>query len=218
MLLSLNASLPKALQQSFQGKDEDSTPDAAQSHGIDSTPLNGIFSSRPYDTSQPFGVQYPRVALTILTAPPDAAENWAAAQHFGQAVEPSCFSLSAVIWTSARASQTVPPFNACFPNNDPRSQGIPLSGMSDWTQTTGFYSVIGNESTGTRRTNGPIPPALPVPTSPIYQRFYGGYPTLESSSIAGGMFATLLLQMGFDWSISQDRRVWITSIVPVQTN
>jgi hypothetical protein len=57
-----------------------------------------------------------------------------------------------------------------------------------------------------------------VPTSPSYQAFYGGYPTLNAGTMTGGMFATLLLKMGFDWSVAEDRRVWLTRINTVEAN
>jgi hypothetical protein len=228
MMSTLGATLPSSLQTAFVGTPGVSRPDSSSdpsttngangANGIETTPLFGIFSEKPSNTSIPFNRQYPRVALTIVTVPPNAGQNWSQLRYLGGNVTRACFSLTAVLWTSRKHSEHIPPFSACFPDAGSKYANIPMAGMTDWSQRAGFFAVGVDESTGNRRSDGPVPPSLPVPTSPSYQAFYGGYPTLNAGTMTGGMFATLLLKMGFDWSVAEDRRVWLTRINTVEAN
>jgi hypothetical protein len=48
----------------------------------------------PYDTSTQFNRQYPRVALTIMTVPQNAGQNWSQFRYLESTVTHACFSLA----------------------------------------------------------------------------------------------------------------------------
>src|ERR1700679_42240 len=77
---------------------------------VKDTVLYRLFDQYPYDTKKPFALQYPRVALTVVSAPPNHAQLQ---QHdFGGGFIPGngCWTLRAKVWSDAKTSQDVGPF------------------------------------------------------------------------------------------------------------
>jgi hypothetical protein len=170
---------------------------------IGSTPLFHLFTNAPYDTTKPFDGQYPRVALTILSSPPNHNQLWqyTAGAH-------GCWTIGAVLWRSKTAPETVTPFVFCVPQD--MTTGIPLAFITDWAGRATLH--VSDTTTGNKRTEGPLPPSNPFPTDPAHQMYFaGGH--LDSSAMDGAMFGGLLYKMGFDWSNGADRRVWIVKFV-----
>lgn len=214
---SVKASINGTFQQVGGAQAGDPAVDGSISGTFEQTALNKLFASHPYSTKVPFENQFPRVALTILKAPPNAKANWSQAQYFKGKIPGGCFELSAVIWESRTKSTTVPPFTACFPGGSgdaARFKDYPLRGFTDWVGQAQFFASA-DESTGNQRTDGPVPPDAPVPNGPRYQAFYGS-PWLDAGTLTGGMLAVLLLKMDFDWTQAEDRRVWVTKIVAAE--
>jgi hypothetical protein len=224
---------------------------------VKDTILYRLFDKYPYDTKQPFAVQYPRVALTIVSVPPNHAER--EQQEFGGGFIPGdgCFTLQARVWSSAKASQDVGPFQWCSPQDLPKDFQpqnrvliTPCDGCSPQyvskNEPTGsalaaqrgvrnrlLYTAgvsgalfanyldhsralaVGGDTTGTRRTDGPVPPDLCIPTDPAHNRYYasntGGF---DMTTNDGGMVLLMFDAMDLDLNNPSDRRVWIVRFIP----
>ena len=185
--------------------------------------LQDIFTNAPYETSQPLTKQYPHVAFTVLSSPADHSQT-AEAQMSGssQAVS-GCWALSATIWYKEVASRETGPFTVCVPAILWGTEGVALSGYNNWALAGQSMSNISpsDPSTGSSRTNGPIPPDTPFPTGTRYAAYYGNttaangkYP--DGASEEGRMWAAILYKMGFYWQNTSDRRVWVYKYVPVE--
>jgi len=172
---------------------------------IEGTPLFHLFTNAQYDTTKPFATQYPRVALTVLTSPPSHNDRWMIQRNTG-----GCWSISATVWRSRASSQPVAPFTFCIPRDG--AANISLADVIDWGGRTGYFGAT-DESTGNRRTDGPVPPSGAFPTDVAHKSYWAPEGYLSGDRLDGLMVGSLLVKMGFDWSIAQDRRVWITRFV-----
>ena len=193
-----------------------------QGPSVKDTPLYNLYANKPYDTTKPFTGQYPRVALTILAAPPTHAALTAGAGG----APPGCWTLHAKLWTNAQQSRDVGPFQWCMPRDLPSNTttsygnynlmntGLSrFGGIARWIPGALAHSMT--DTTGNRRTEGPVPPDNPVPTDPATRRYYGNnfqIPSVDAGD--GAMFESMLDVMDFDTSINADRRVWIVKFVP----
>jgi hypothetical protein len=185
--------------------------------------LQNIFTNAPYETSQPLTKQYPRVAFTVLSSPADHSQI-AEAQVSGSSQAASgCWVLSATIWYKEVASRETGPFTICVPAILSGTKGMALNGYNNWALAGQSMSNIspGDPSTGSSRTNGPIPPDTPFPTGTRYDAYYANttgandkYP--DGASEEGRMWAATLYKMGFYWQNTSDRRIWVYKYVPVE--
>jgi hypothetical protein len=110
----------RGIQAQVPGQRPQPTPPAPSGISVRDTMLYHLFDKYPYDTKKPFAVQYPRVALTIITAPPNHAEHDVIQYTGGRLPAYGCFTLSAKVWSSAKQSQTVGPFHWCSPQDLPK--------------------------------------------------------------------------------------------------
>lgn len=178
----------------------------AASTGINGTILKDIFWDAPYEDYET--TPYPRVALTFHSVPPFHNEMTSAA--WLSSGPNGCWNLSAVVWHSSTERQDVEPFDWCMPHN--QEYGVAFSDLFMWLNQPVFVT---EESTGARRTVGPIPPDKAAPSHPRYRKFYNSdYLTTETAN--GYMFGSILYQMGFDWKVRADRRVWIVDFEPAR--
>jgi hypothetical protein len=185
--------------------------------------LHNIFTNAPYETGQSLTKQYPRVAFTVLSSTADHSQI-AEAQMSGSGQAASgCWVLSATIWYKEVASRLTGPFTVCMPAILSGTDGMVLNGHNNWALAGQSMSNIspGDPSTGSSRTNGPIPPDTPFPTGTRYAAYYGNttgangrYP--DGASEEGRMWAPVLYKMGFYWQNTSDRRVWVYKYVPVE--
>jgi hypothetical protein len=175
--------------------------------------LAGVFLKAPYNVNAPLNNQYPRVAFTVLSSPPNHSELVSNLVLGGGAVPPACWQLSARIWSSPKTSKDSGPFTLCMPGILSVASGIPLRGFEEWcrAEQTLYRPTPGQQTTGERRTLGPIPPDTIFPGGVRYLGYYGGlgepFPITDTEE--GYMWACLLYGMGFDWQKKQDRRIWI---------
>lgn len=161
---------------------------------VEPSPLAGVFAESDG--------QWPRVALTIHTLPPDAYVASMAAR-----LPPTyCMNVSAVIWKNSKESRTVPQHPFCLNQAPAKWVGFGMSDFLLWSM-----SAHTGSNTGTKRTNGPLPPAKNFPEGLKYANFQQGR--------GGYLFAALLATMGYDMSInsSSDHRLWVVSL-PGQTD
>lgn len=167
-------------------------------HGLDfrHTELYGLFlRHEPFNSNKPADEQFPRVAITVLDAPPIQS-------HRFMNPTKSCWKLRAKIWLDPKEYRFVAPFNWCSPRNLLPAP-VPLGSANTW-----FYSGGSGANTGNQRNDGPIPPAAAVPTDLRHQTFWG-FAGFDTESMNGKMFVSVLYYMGFDWTNGGDRRVWI---------
>jgi hypothetical protein len=178
--------------------------------------LTGLFLNAPYNPNASMDDQYPRIAFTVLTSPPNHAQLITIIRVGGGVVPPACWQLSARIWSSADKSKDVAPFSLCMPDILSGVRGVPLRGWEDWVLMSTYRPPDG-QTTGERRTLGPIPPDSIYPQGVRYQPYYYNlkeFPAGDSEE--GTMWAALLYGMGFDWEKLQDRRIWIYKYVAVE--
>jgi hypothetical protein len=75
--------------------------------------------------------------------------------------------------------------------------------------------AVGDDTTGTKRTDGPVPPNLLIPTDPATNRYYasntGGF---SFGTNDADMVILMLYTMDFDLSNPEDRRCWIVRYIP----
>jgi len=185
--------------------------------------LQNIFANAPHETSQPLTKQYPRVAFTVLTSPADHSQTAEASVSGGSQAASGCWVLSATIWYKEVASRETGPFTVCMPAILSGTEGTALNGYNNWALAGQSMTNIspGDPSTGSSRTNGPIPPDTPFPTGTRYASYYGNttgangkYP--DGASEEGRMWAAILYKMGFYWQNTSDRRIWVYKYVPVE--
>ncbi len=185
------------------------TPVTTQNTGptIESTPLFRIFAKAEYDTTKKLAVQFPRVALRVLTVPPAHNALWQLQNASG------CWTLSATLWKTRTASTPVGPFTICVPRDMPNEIG--LGKVLDWAGKAGFHSVS-DETTGNKRTDGPVPPSTPIPKDVGHQHFWAPEGQMVPAKMDAAMFGAVLAKMNFDWSVDADRRVWIVQFDPAE--
>jgi len=177
-------------------------PDAAENVSgalvkIEDTKLNSIFSSATFDSSISTDTQYPRVALTVQSAPSFAVEYVSYRSEFPE----GCWLISAVIWISASKSEETK-FEYCEPSD--RTTDMVYDTLSFWMNPTTFQF----KNTGEARTIGPVPPKYSTPQDLPHTRYFGSS-RLSAKTFNGVMFGQVLAKMGFDYNIRSDRRVWI---------
>jgi len=147
------------------------------------------------------GSQWPRVALTITALQPAAYKNMI--MTWGSSIpQNACMRLSAVVWSSAKKSRTIPEETFCVSQMRPttiNSNGEILA----WGSFEDHMSKMPN--TGHARNNGPVPPAKLFPEGGDYKNFYNAQ--------ASATFGVLIRTMGYDLSIDgvKDRRLWVVS-------
>jgi hypothetical protein len=247
----------RGIQAQSVGEHPQPTPPYPSGISVRDTMLYHLFDKYPYDTKKAFAAQYPRVALTIITAPPNHAEAQQREYTGGSLPQYGCWTLRAKVWSSAKQSQIVGPFNWCSPQDLPkdflpenrviivpcdgcgkilveknaptgsalgaqksvRNRMIYVAGASG--HQLAYYLdhsqsfAVGDDTTGTQRTDGPVPPNLLIPTDPATNRYYasntGGF---DFSTNDAALVMLMLYTMDFDLSNPEDRRVWIVRYVP----
>ena len=195
--------------------------------GITSGGLNGaglpeeithLFLKSPYKRGAPLDNQFPRIAFTVLDAPPNHATVLSVD---GAAIAKGCWKLRAVIWLDGDSRKDIPPFDACMPAiaQHAKVRGA-LAGYWDWWGPIGQIQIFTNdETTGSERTDGPKPPESPFPQGIKYLRYFNsvGIRVAPPPNIFEGYFwAVVLYAMDFDPTILHDRRVWIIKNILVE--
>ena len=261
VLIIAAALLGSGIQAQAVGEHPQPTPPYPSGMSVRDTMLYHLFDNYPYDTKKPFAAQYPRVALTIITAPPNHSEGRQFEYAGGSLPKYGCWTLRAKVWSSTRQSQTVGPFHWCSPQDLPKDflpenritivpcdgcgpilveknapTGSALAAQKSIRNRTTYVAgasgaqlayymdhsqsfAVGDDTTGTQRTDGPVPPNLLIPTDPATNRYYasntGGF---DFGTNDAAMVMLMLYTMDFDLSNPQDRRVWIVRYIPATSD
>lgn len=157
---------------------------------IRDTPLNDIFNSAEA------GSDYPHVAITIT----DWSDriNSRGMNPTSQAQANDCLTFDATLWRNAKSSEPINGLIVCA--------GESRRGYMRGAFDGGFrFASVAGDSTGQRRTTGPLPPAN------VYPR------TAEADDLLDGpgqsLLANILMEMGLDFSYGGNvGRVWVVSI------
>lgn len=198
-LSKIGAEFSDALKRRYGNMDD---PQAGTT-AFKSSKIYGALKSKPFDPTKPFAEQYPRVAFTILSSPPNHAEIMPEFLNIPNAVTRGCYKISAVIWTSKTQSEKIEPFNWCAPNDFAYEK--PCRDVTDWAGRTAFYPM--DENTSTNRTDGPIPPLMALPTQ--VEATGGAY--RDSHTLDEQLVCSIVYGSGLDPHYGQDRRVWLKS-------
>jgi len=174
---------------------------------IDTLGLRNVLPE--YDPDESVGTQFPHIAITVLKSP----QNWLSPPNAFS----GCWSLSAVVWSDAKTSKNVGPFDWCMPQDQQirlgptAAFGLPTAGASD------IY--MRKATTGIHRTTGPRPPNTVIPddarTHNLELQQGRSLPTsgLYIMTAFGTMVGNLLYQFGaYSDHDNHDMRVWIVSI------
>jgi hypothetical protein len=215
-----NSDTPKP-KKSFWGGIKDSVKQGATGksgipHAVDTLGLRNTFPQ--YDPTKPISQQYPHVAVTVLKAP----KGWMRSvvmtpgrvSLISAPPNEYCFTLQAIVWSDALTSKTVGPFDWCSPNDV--EVGLPLL-YSDNAPPSMY--LLAN-STGVKRTNGPLPPLSLFPNNrktldmlAVESANNGGVRDLngDAQSRIAIMFGNLRYSMGEIFG-TNDYRMWVVEI------
>jgi hypothetical protein len=177
----------------------------ADYRNVQATELAGFFERN----AQPGGdrpVQWPRVAITLVDAPPWHLEATRWAGGAKKAPGPACWKFKAKVWDSATKSHDVEPFYLCNTRDD-----IKFTGGHDgirydiWSGLVAGPSTLMSTtrgSTGIVRTEGPVYPDTPLPATVAYKRANFG------SSWSGQVVHAVIDAMRMDYKV-EDSRLWV---------
>lgn len=162
---------------------------------IKDTKLNNIFENKQDGT-------YPRVAVTVVNAPIFHAEGFA---MWNNTHKYGCYDLKATLWQSKTESETIDGFKLCSP--DDVVYDVPMEEIQFWGSFTTIYgSTYYEESSGKKRTTGPLVPETPIPQDIKHKTYF--FKEFQSTSYDTLMMGSVLYNMGFDWTDIKDKRVW----------
>jgi len=173
---------------------------------LEGTVLKDLFLDYPFDNGIDANgdEQYPKVAFTVHKMPNFGNKHSMFETNVNK-LKKGCWSLSAVVWHSKRKSEKVPSIEWCTPDHIVRK--VAYADADAWLGRPAFYPTY-KKTTGAKRTNGPYTPEKAFPTDVRHKRLLGT-DRVSVRDYNGKMLASLLYQMGFDWSVASDRRVWI---------
>jgi hypothetical protein len=167
---------------------------------IESTPeLSRLMSRHPVtDAKNP--PAWPRVAITVTSAPRYATQG--GYFLFSSPRPDDCIAFNLKVWTDERTAKAYDRLQLCadYFNKTPR---ILHTAMLLWPRREAWPLW---KNTGSVRTDGPQRPTTNAPIDPLSQRWFAGDAPFMSYLIG------LLLQLGYNWDDLYDRRVWIVSV------
>jgi hypothetical protein len=215
-----NSDAPKPKKSFFggirDGVKQGVTGKSSTKRAVDALGLRNTFPQ--YDPTKPISQQYPHIAVTVLKVPSGWTRSVVMTPGTVSLIhaQPNeyCFTLQAVVWSDARSSKTVGPFDWCSPND--LEVGLPLL-YSD-NPPPSMYSPL--NSTGASRTNGPLPPISLFPNDRKTLDMLanesannGGVRDLNNDRLSrmAIMFGNLRYSMGEIFG-TNDYRMWVAEI------
>ena len=179
-----------AITQAIPNKKENNVPIKETNYlTIENTKLNNIFENKQDGT-------YPRVAVTVVKAPEFHAESFAGRNNHHKY---GCYDLKAVLWQSETENEFVDGFKLCSP--DDIVYGVSMQKIIWWGSSTLLY----NESSGKKRTTGPLWPETPISQDIKHDVYFDSNLQFSYDLF---MIGSVLYKMGFNWSDIKDKRVW----------
>ena len=179
--------------------------------------IEHLFLKTPYDTNRTLDTQYPRVAVTVVSAPPNHSAHFSATSI---ANAKGCWKLTATVWLSKSNSKSLAPFDACMPGliAAPTTTQSPLDPYERWWLYASMNPLPSSATTGQDRSDGPKPPESIFPTGIQYSRYFhsGGAEAIpERDSFDSWFWCAVLYHLDFDPMKRSDRRFWIVKMLPV---
>jgi len=182
---------------------------------ITETKLDDIFSEHPYNENVSLSRQYPRVALTINTVPDHHDDTIYVTMNDKLTLEEyekvaGCWDLTATVWENSNNSEVVD-FGWCYPDD----QDATIHGrlVGNWITSASIDISLGGRDTGRdtgrKRTTGPLPPAMAFPNDLAHKKFLSGLDVGGMNTYDRLMIGSIMDQMGFDYTIDEDKRFWI---------
>lgn len=223
---SVNAALSAQQRGNSDGSPSDTSEEktglVTDYRGVEDTALYQLFRGETYDSNVPTSQQYPRVALTIISTP-ESHTDWPGlfiseeqakmmgtqATKYQDIVDNygGCWDLVATIWSDLNSSKT-DKFKWCYPVD----QNSEYGGLrfEQFTARTPALDGGSWNTTGTNRTSGPIPPAEPMPSDLAHQKFLDSFTSnFNTRTLNGIMLQSVFDEMNYDYTIYDDRRVWV---------
>jgi hypothetical protein len=168
-----------------------------------------------YDQDQSVKQQYPHIAITVLSSPPDWAKTGVIAED---GIYLGCWTLKARVWDSATQSRSIDPFQFCSPQD---AGEVKFGLTAKWPERA---STDVKDLTGIKRTDGPQPPSsvIPADRDTAGLALKDGSPNWPSLVADRNYFATPLFQVFGELRYelgardggdsSHDLRVWLVSV------
>jgi hypothetical protein len=164
--------------------------------------IDGLLKKHPITSSQR-PQTWPRVAITVVSAPPNAFKTTAFTGSASIQAN-DCATYNVRVWTDAKTSQSYDNLRLCYGDIYQRLQGVPLFQVPTWGRRS-FWPDERN--TGSVRNDGPVPPADHFPNDPRLQNLWLDQYKNTLSFVAGP-----LAVLGFNWNDVTDKRVWFVSV------
>jgi hypothetical protein len=158
---------------------------------IADTELAGLFTTKPLRMPNGRNAQYPRVAITV---------DEHSAERLRKPRYDECYFMHARIWDAATKSRDVAPFSVCMKDVKEPVGGFMRADTTLDIWNSGIASV-GENHTGSTRTEGPQFPQRPVPSGPL------DAVGISPSDTAYFFVHATLTNMNFDFT-QADPRVW----------
>ena len=176
----------------------------AQADRASSTPpaeVEGLFKRHPIsDSRNP--QTWPRVAITITSATPGVLSTVSLGQYNN--LKPTdCIVYDLKVWASASAGKSYPGLKLCSAELYQRVKAVPMYQIEPWGRRSFFVT---DKTTGSVRTEGPVPPRDHFPTDAALQNLW-----LDRFKNSMAYMGGVLVILGYDWNDVQDKRVWVVS-------
>jgi hypothetical protein len=180
----------------------DNRPGAARGASLIGSEVEGLFRKHPITNSQR-PETWPRVAVTIVSATPGVFQTSGVTGTATMAAT-DCAVFNLRVWTSASESKAHENLRLCYGELYQRLQRVPLYQVPTWGRR-GFWR--GQQTSGSVRNDGPLPPAEHFPTDAVLQHHW-----LDRFQNGLAFVAGALHVLGYDWNDLNDKRVWFVSV------
>ncbi len=175
---------------------------AGQARSMIGSELDGLLKKHPITSSQR-PETWPRVAITVVSAPPGVFKTVGIAGTATIAAN-DCVVYQVRVWTDAKTDKSYDRLKLCYGELYSRLQKVPMYQVPTWGRRN-FWPDEPN--TGSVRGSGPVPPAAHFPNDPQLQNLWLD-PYKNTIAFVGGPLAIL----GLNWNDVTDKRVWFVTV------
>lgn len=164
--------------------------------------LDGLLKKHPITSSQK-PETWPRVAVKVLSAPPNAFKT-VSISNTATINSSDCATYKVTVWTNSTTSKVYDGLRLCYGELYQRLQRVPLYQVPTWGRRN-FWPDERN--TGSVRGEGPVPPFDHFPNDPQLQDLW-----LDAYKNTIAFVAGPLAVLGYNWNDVTDKRVWFVSV------